>query len=141
TKTPKVSAEMVEQNPPKDAPKVFAKKELTDKQYEKFNDGQPVFVRGLVDKKGEKYDGYITYDKQKGVTNFSFEDPRKMQEQATVAESHKTQKTVKSDGKTNEATKNTDEPLSPKQVAPKNEKQQREQQQPAPRAKSKGVRI
>ena len=141
TKTPKVSAEMVEQNPPKEAPKVFAKKELTAKQYEKFNEGQPVFVRGLVDKKGEKYDGYITYDKQKGITNFSFEDPRKMQGQATVAESHKTQKAVNSDGKTNEATKNTDEPLSPKQVAPKNEKQQREQQQPAPRAKSKGVRM
>src|SRR5690606_1450237 len=138
---PKLSADKVTQTAPKEAPKIYRGKEFTDKQHESLNNGKTLFIRDFKDGEGKKYSGYITYNKEKGVTDFSFTDPRKVQDQATTAEESKTQKAVNSDGKTNEATKNIREPLQPGQTAPKNEKQQQQQKQPAARAKSRGVKM
>lgn len=127
-----------QQNQSQEAPKTFRGKELDKEQYQKFKDGLTVYVSGLVDKKGKEYNGYITFNKQTNKTDFSFQNPDKIKEQAKPAEAHKTQTAVNSEGKTNEATKNIKEPLESGQTNPNNRKQQEEQEAPA---KSKGRKM
>ncbi|OXB07794.1 DUF3945 domain-containing protein [Flavobacterium pectinovorum] len=131
-------AQDTQQNQSQEVPKTFRDKELDKAQYEKFKDGQTVYVSGLVDKKGKEYNGYITFNKQTNKTDFSFQNPDKVKEQAKPTEAHKTQTAVNSEGKTNEATKNIKEPLESGQANPNNRKQQEEQEAPA---KSKGRKM
>ena len=125
-----------QQSQPQEAPRTFRGKELDDEQYNKFKAGQTIYVE-LKDKKDQPYKGYITFDKDTGKTNFEF--PGQYKARVEPAETHKTQTAVNSEGKTNEATKNVQEPLKSGQQRPKNEKQQ-EQQDNKP-AKSKGRKM
>lgn len=129
------------QNQSQEPPKAFRGKELDDEQYNKFKAGQTVYVDGLIDKKGQKYQGYITFNQETGKTGFSFQNPNKLKEQAKPTEAHKTQTAVNSEGKTNEATKNIKEPLQKGQQAPKNKKQQEQQEKPETPVKSKGRKM
>ncbi|MCW2120672.1 DUF3945 domain-containing protein [Flavobacterium sp. 7A] len=124
-----------------EAPKNFRGKELDAAQFEKFKEGQTVYVSGLLDKKGKEYQGYITFDKDSGKTGFSFDNPNKIKEKAQPKEENKTQVAVNSEGKTNEATKNSKEPLKSKQNNPDDSKQQEEQEKPKAAAKSKGRKM
>lgn len=137
---PKLSVDNITQKEPKEAPRVYRNKELTDKQYERFKSGQTMLITDFKDDAGKKYSGYITYDREKGVTAFSFEDPRKIQSQATTAEGNKTQKAVNSDGKTNEATKKIQGPLDQNQITPNTQQQQQRMQPPKP-VKSQGRKM
>ncbi|WP_395092212.1 DUF3945 domain-containing protein [Vaginella massiliensis] len=128
-----------EQSQPQEAPRTFRGKELDDEQYNKFKDGQTVYIANLVDKKGQTYNGYITFNKETGKTDFEF--PNKYKERIKPTEEHKTQTEVNSKGKTNEATKNIKEPLQKGQQRPKNRQQQEQQEQPKTPAKSKGRKI
>ncbi|MDV3709464.1 hypothetical protein CMT55_08455 [Elizabethkingia anophelis] len=125
-----------QQSQPQEAPKTFRGKELTDEQYKDFKAGQTVYMAGLVDKKGQTYNGYITFNKDTGKTGFEF--PNQYKERMQPTEAHKTQTAVNSEGKTNEATKNIKEPLKSGQQRPKNEKQQEQQNKPA---KSRGRKV
>ncbi|STC93765.1 Uncharacterised protein [Chryseobacterium carnipullorum] len=78
-------------------------------QHKDFKNGQTIYIDGLVDKKGQPYQGYITFNKEDGKTNFEF--PNQYKERAKPTETHKTQTAVNSEGKTNEATKKINEPL------------------------------
>lgn len=120
-----------------EAPKEFRGRELSDEQYNKLKEGLTVYVSGLVDKKGNEYQGYITYNEESGKVGFSFNNPAKSKEQAMAAEEHKTQVAVNSEGKTNESTKNVNEPLKSGQNSP--DAAQKEEQQQA--AKSKGRKM
>lgn len=128
-----------QQSRSQEAPKTFRGKELEDEQYNKFKDGQTVYIPNLVDKKGQTYNGYITFNKETGKTNFEF--PNQYKERIKPTEAHKTQTAVNSEGKTNEATKNIKEPLQKGQQRPKNEKQQEQQNKPKAPAKSKGRKV
>ncbi len=130
-----------QQNQSQEAPRIFRGKELDDEQYNKFKAGLTVYVDGLVDKKGQKYQGYITLNKETGKTDFSFQNPDKLKAQAKPTEAHKTQTAVNSEGKTNEATKNINEPLKSGQQRPKNKQQQEQQEKPQTPAKSKGRKM
>lgn len=121
-----------------EAPREFRGKELTDDQYNKLKDGLTVYVNGLVDKQGKEYQGYITYNEESGKVGFSFNNPSKSKEQAMPDENHKTQVAVNSEGKTNEATKNVNEPLKRGQKEPDTAKQQEQQEEPA---KGKGRKV
>ena len=125
-----------QQSQPQEAPRTFRSKELTDEQYDKFKAGETVYMAGLVDKKGQTYNGYITFNKDTGKTGFEF--PNQYKERMQPTEAHKTQTAVNSEGKTNEATKNIKEPLKSGQQRPKNEKQQEQQNKPA---KSRGRKV
>ncbi len=135
------SGQAKQQNLPQEISKTFRGKELDDEQYNKFKAGQTVYLDGLLDKKGQKYQGYITLNKETGKTDFSFQNPDKLKTQAKPTEAHKTQTAVNSEGKTNEATKNINEPLKSGQQRPKNEKQQEQQEKPKESAKSKGRKV
>ncbi|MDN3707259.1 DUF3945 domain-containing protein [Myroides ceti] len=128
-----------QQSQPQEASKIFRGKELTDKQYKDFKAGQTVYMAGLVDKKGQTYNGYITFNKETGKTGFEF--PNQYKERIKPTEAHKTQIAVNSHGKTNEATKNIKEPLKSGQQRPKNEKQQEQQNKPKNPAKSRGRKV
>lgn len=129
------------QSQSQEAPRTFRGKELDDKQYGKFKAGQTVYVDGLIDKKGQKYQGYITLNKETGRTDFSFQNPDKLKAQAKPVETHKTQTAVNSEGKINEATKNIKEPLKTGQKNPDSKKQQEQQEKPQAPAKSKGRKM
>ena len=118
--------------------KNFRGKELDEQQQQKLQDGQTVYISGLIDKKGREYNGYITLNKESGRTEFSFDNPSKMKEQAKPAEENKVQTAVNSEGKTNEATKKLQEPLRSGQSDPETQKQQEEQQA---ETKSKGRKM
>ncbi|HCU43557.1 MAG TPA: hypothetical protein DF610_00160, partial [Sphingobacterium sp.] len=128
-----------QQSQSQEAPKTFRGKELTDEQYKDFKDGQTVYVDGLKDKKGQPYQGYITFNKETGKTSFAF--PSQVKALAKPAETHKTQVAVNSEGNTNEATKNVKEPLKSGQQTPKNKQQQEQQEKPQAPAKSKGRKV
>lgn len=130
-----------QQNQSQEAPKTFRDKELDKEQYQKFKDGQTVYVSGLVDKKGKEYNGYITFNKQTNKTDFSFQNPDKIKEQAKPTEGHKTQTEVNSEGKTNEATKKIKDPLESGQTKPNSRNQQEQQETPDAPAKSKGRKM
>ncbi len=122
-----------------EAPKTFRGKELTEEQYKDLKAGQTIYMAGLVDKKGQTYNGYITFNKDTGKTGFEF--PNQYKERMQPTEAHKTQTAVNSQGKTNEATKNIKEPLKSGQQRPKNEKQQEQQEKQKAPAKSKGRKV
>lgn len=132
---------MHNQNHSTEIPRTFRGKELTDQQYDQFKAGQTVYIDGLLDKKDQKYQGYITLNKESGKIDFSFQNPNKVKEQAQPTDAHKTQVAVNSEGKTNEATKKIKEPLQSKQQAPKNKKQQESQEKPKAPAKTRGRKI
>jgi len=129
------------QNQSKEISKTFRGKELDEQQYEKFKAGQTVYVSGLLDKQGKEYNGYITLNKQTNKTDFSFQNPNKLKEQAKPAETHKTQTAVNSEGKTNEATKKLKEPLKSGQKNPDNAQQQEQQEEVQTPAKSRGRKM
>jgi hypothetical protein len=128
-----------QQSQPQEAPKTFRGKELTDEQHKDFKNGQTVYIDGLKDKKGQPYQGYITFNAETGKTNFQF--PSQVKAQAKPVEANKTQTAVNSEGKTNEATKNINEPLKSGQQRPKNKQQQEQQEKPQAPAKSKGRKM
>lgn len=128
-----------QQNQSQEAPKTFRGKELTDDQHKDFKAGQTIYIDGLKDKKGQPYQGYITFNKENGKTNFEF--PNQYKERVKPTEAHKTQTAVNSEGKTNEATKNIKEPLKYGQQTPKNKQQQEQQEKPKTPAKTRGKKI
>ena len=128
-----------QQSQPQEAPKTFRGKELTDEQHKDFKAGQTIYIDGLKDKKGQPYQGYITFNKDTGKTGFEF--PNQYKERVKPTEAHKTQTAVNSEGKTNEATKNVQEPLKSGQQSPKNKQQQEQQEKPETPAKSKGRKM
>ena len=128
-----------QQSHPQEAPKTFRGKELTDEQHKDFKAGQTIYIDGLKDKKGQPYQGYITFNKDTGKTGFEF--PNQYKERVKPTEAHKTQTAVNSEGKTNEATKNVQEPLKSGQQSPKNKQQQEQQEKPETPAKSKGRKM
>jgi hypothetical protein len=94
-----------------------------------------------VDKKGKEYNGYITFNKETNKTDFSFQNPNKIKEEAKPTEAHKTQTAVNSEGKTNDATKNIKEPLKSGQKSPDSKEQMEEQEADKAPAKSKGRKM
>jgi hypothetical protein len=111
---------------------------LSEQQQAALKAEKTIYVEGLTDKKGEKYNAYIKVNPEKGKLDFFKWNPDKAQEK-TPDNAHRTQEAVNSQGKTNETTKNVKEPLKPGQTGP-DEKQQREvaKQQ---KTKAKGLKV
>lgn len=130
-----------QQGQSKEAPRTFRGKEMTDQQYDRFKEGQTVYLDGLIDKKGQKYQGYVTFNNETGKTEFSFNNPDKLKEKIQPKEENKTQVAVNSEGKTNEATRNIKDPLKTGQQEPKDKKQQQQQDAPKAPTKSKGRKM
>ena len=119
------------------APHKLCGLELSDKQREALDSGRTLYLKNMVDKEGQPFNAYVKMDKEQNRPRFYKWNPDKKQEtgkekMVAVAEEHKTQVAVNNQGKTNEATKNVNEPLKSGQTQPtaaQKQKQDEEKQQ------------
>ena len=105
------------------APHKLCGLELSDKQREALDSGRTLYLKNMVDKEGQPFNAYVRMDKEQNRPRFYKWNPDKKQETGkekvvAVAEEHKTQVAVNNQGKTNEATKNVNEPLKSGQTQP-----------------------
>ena len=105
------------------APRKLCGLELSDKQREALDSGRTLYLKNMVDKEGQPFNAYVKMDKEQNRPRFYKWNPDKKQETGkekvvAVAEEHKTQIAVNNQGKTNEATKNVNEPLKSGQTQP-----------------------
>ena len=120
----------------------YFKKELTEQQKDDYVAGKTIEIKEVPNKNGSGiYTAYVKFDFDKMQPRSYRNNPdlKQAKEQIPTNE-NKVQVAVNEQGKTHEATKHTKDPLSPGQSAPKNEKQQKEQnageQKPKRRARS-----
>lgn len=112
-------------------PKSLAGVELSDKQQADLRADKTIYVKGLKDKEGQEYNAYVKVNHEKGKLDFYKFNPDKAKEKAkeiAPANEHKTQVAVNSEGKTNEATKHTKEPLKPGQATPTGEQKKKREE-------------
>lgn len=69
--------------------KTFRGKELTEKQQSDLLEGKPIYIKDLIDKRGNLYQGYVTYNKETKQADFSFQNPNKEQQSKAQAQSEK----------------------------------------------------
>lgn len=105
--------------------------ELSDKQREALDSGRTLYLKNMVDKEGQPFNAYVKMDKEQNRPRFYKWNPDKKQETGkekvvAVAEEHKTQVAVNNQGKTNEATKNVNEPLKSGQTQPTADQKQKQ---------------
>ena len=124
------------------APHKLCGLELSDKQREALDSGRTLYLKNMVDKEGQPFNAYVRMDKEQNRPRFYKWNPDKKQETGkekvvAVAEEHKTQVAVNNDGKTNEATKNVNEPLKSGQTQPtaaqKQKQDEKKQQRRGPK--------
>ena len=123
----------------------YFKKELTEQQKDDYVAGKTIEIKEVPNKNGSgTYTAYVKFDFDKMQPRSYRNNPdlKQAKEQIPTNE-NKVQVAVNEQGKTHEATKHTKEPLSPGQSAPKNEKQQKEQNAEAqkPKRKARSVKM
>ncbi|AJA67374.1 Protein of unknown function DUF4099/DUF3945 [Myroides sp. A21] len=69
--------------------KTFRGKELTEKQQSDLLEGKPIYIKDLLDKRGNPYQGYVTYNKETKQRDFSFQNPNKEQQSKAQSQSEK----------------------------------------------------
>ncbi|MDR1593657.1 MAG: DUF3945 domain-containing protein [Prevotellaceae bacterium] len=125
-------------------PKKLLGVDLTEDQQNKLRDNKAVYVQGMLkDAKGEPFNAYVKVNHEKGKLDFLKWNPDKAKKQGAdvkVAEGNKTQVAVNSQGKTNESTKHSKEPLKQGQQKPTENQEQKQETKKAVK-KSKGVKI
>ena len=123
----------------------YFKKELTEQQKDDYVAGKTIEIKEVPNKNGSgTYTAYIKFDFDKMQPRSYRNNPdlKQAKEQIPTNE-NKVQVAVNEQGKTHEATKHTKDPLSPGQSAPKNEKQQKEQnaEEQKPKRKARSVKM
>ena len=123
----------------------YFKKELTEQQKDDYVAGKTIEIKEVPNKNGSgTYTAYVKFDFDKMQPRSYRNNPdlKQAKEQIPTNE-NKVQVAVNEQGKTYEATKHTKDPLSPGQSAPKNEKQQKEQnaEEQKPKRKARSVKM
>ena len=123
----------------------YFKKKLTEQQKDDYVAGKTIEIKEVPNKNGSgTYTAYVKFDFDKMQPRSYRNNPdlKQAKEQIPTNE-NKVQVAVNEQGKTHEATKHTKEPLSPGQSAPKNEKQQKEQnaEEQKPKRKARSVKM
>lgn len=111
-------------------PKKLLGVDLNEKQQNSLREGKSIYVQGMMkDAKGEPFNAYVKVNQEKGKLDFFKWNPDRAKKQGAevkVAEGNKTQVAVNSQGKTNEATKYSKEPLKQGQQKPTENQQQKQ---------------
>lgn len=123
----------------------YFKKELTEQQKDDYVAGKTIEIKEVPNKNGSgTYTAYVKFDFDKMQPRSYRNNPdlKQAKEQIPTNE-NKVQVAVNEQGKTHEATKHTKNPLSSGQSAPKNEKQQKEQnaEEQKPKRKARSVKM
>lgn len=117
--------------------------ELSEQQQKDLTEHKTIYVTGMTDKAGEKFNAYIKVNTEKEKLDFFKWNPDRAKKQGaevTPDNASKAQVAVNSEGKTNKATKDIKEPLKKGQTVP-SEKQQEQQQEKKEVKKSKGMKM
>ena len=112
---------------------------FTDQQKADYVAGKAVKLENVTDKQGFHATMYIKFNPEKGRPYRYDTNPDNAQQVAPSNES-RTQVAVNNEGKTNEATKNLNEPLQKGQTTPKDNNQQRQQENQQKRT-GKGMKM
>ena len=141
-------------------PHVWLGVKLSDEQFKSLTEGKATYIKDMerpqkqgeqkveaTDAKGQKFNAYVKPSQEEGKLKFYKWNPDQSQKQGAqvkpAAES-KTQHAVNNEGKTNEATKHSPEPLKKGQQQPtekqaeKKEQKQQQEQRPSPAKPKKG---
>ena len=123
----------------------YFKKELTEQQKDDYVAGKTIEIKEVPNKNGSgTYTAYVKFDFDKMQPRSYRNNPdlKQGKEQIPTNE-NKVLVAVNEQCKTHEATKHTKDPLSPGQSAPKNEKQQKEQnaEEQKPKRKARSVKM
>ena len=118
----------------------YFKKELTEQQKDDYVAGKTIEIKEVPNKNGTgTYTAYVKFDFDKMQPRSYRNNPDLKQAKEQIpTNDNKVQVAVNEQGKPHEATKHTKDPLSPGQSAPKNEKQQKEQNAEEQKPKRKG---
>lgn len=123
----------------------YFKKELTEQQKDDYVAGKTIEIKEVPNKNGSgTYTAYVKFDFDKMQPRSYRNNPNLKQAKEQIpTNENKVQVAVNEQGKTHEATKHTKDPLSPGQSAPKNEKQQKEQnaEEQKPKRKARSVKM
>ena len=123
----------------------YFKKELTEQQKNDYVAGKTIEIKEVENKNGGgTYTAYVKFDfNRMQPRSYRANPDLKQAKEQIPTNKNKVQVAVNEQGKTNEATKHTKEPLKPGQSAPKNEKQQKEQTAEAqkPKRKARSVKM
>ena len=123
----------------------YFKKELTEQQKDDYVAGKTIEIKEVPNKNGSgTYTAYVKFDFDKMQPRSYRNNPDlKLAKEQIPTNENKVQVAVNEQGKTHEATKHTKDPLSPGQSAPKNEKQQKEQNAEGqkPKRKARSVKM
>ena len=123
----------------------YFKKELTEQQKDDYVAGKTIEIKEVPNKNGSgTYTAYVKFDFDKMQPRSYRNNPDlKLAKEQIPTNENKVQVAVNEQGKTHEATKHTKDPLSPGQSAPKNEKQQKEQnaEEQKPKRKARSVKM
>ena len=123
----------------------YFKKELTEQQKDDYVAGKTIEIKEVPNKNGSgTYTAYVKFDFDKMQPRSYRNNPNLKQAKEQIpTNENKVQVAVNEQGKTHEATKHTKDPLSPGQSAPKNEKQQKEQNAEGqkPKRKARSVKM
>ena len=123
----------------------YFKKELTEQQKDDYVAGKTIEIKEVPNKNGNgTYTAYVKFDFDKMQPRSYRNNPDLKQAKKQIpTNENKVQVAVNEQGKTHEATKHTKDPLSPGQSAPKNEKQQKEQnaEEQKPKRKARSVKM
>ena len=123
----------------------YFKKELTEQQKDDYVAGKTIEIKEVPNKNGSgTYTAYVKFDFDKMQPRSYRNNPDLKQAKEQIpTNDNKVQVAVNEQGKTHEATKHTKDPLSPGQSAPKNEKQQKEQnaEEQKPKRKARSVKM
>ena len=113
--------------------------DFTEQQKADYVAGKAVKLENVTDKQGFHATMYIKFNPEKGRPYRYDTNPDNAQQVAPSNES-RTQVAVNNEGKTNEATKNLNEPLQKGQTTPKDNNQQRQQENQQKRT-GKGMKM
>ena len=123
----------------------YFKKELTEQQKDDYVAGKTIEIKEVPNKNGSgTYTAYVKFDFDRMQPRSYRNNPDLQQAKEQIpTNENKVQVAVNEQGKTHEATKHTKDPLSPGQSAPKNEKQQKEQNAEGqkPKRKARSVKM
>lgn len=102
---------------------------LSDKEQSTLKEGGTIYVKGLIDQKGQEYNAYVKVSLEEQKLRFYRWNPNK-KEGVTPDNASKIQVAVNSQGKTNEAIKQSNAPLKKEQTQPTERQAEQQQQKP-----------
>ena len=112
---------------------------FTEQQKADYVAGKAVKLENVTDKQGFHATMYIKFNPEKGRP-YRYDTNPDVGQQVAPSNESRTQVAVNNEGKTNEATKNLKEPLQKGQTAPKDDRQQQQQEKPQKKT-GKGMKM